>query len=444
MTDALPRSRDAIRTLQSTLKRRAVERARRTPFWRERLAGIHVDRLDDSAEWGKIPILDKDLLRGLTDEAFYTGFCHSADGIPASVDGAADPLAEYWRSGGSTGKPLFYPRSRVDIEYAMLGFQRVYQCGRVGGTATTGERAHVSFPLGIHPVGQMMARAAQAEGIAVNWGGAGTGTPTAVQLDLIARLKPTIWSGMSSYGLHLANLADQMGIDLAAGSVRTVMCSAEPISDAKRAKLERGWGARVVDGFGMTEAGMMGAEDGLPGGFRMWTDLFHIEVVDPATHQPVPPGTEGALVVTALSTNHITPFLRWLSGDLVVYSEADDQSGPFAVFPKIRHAHRTSGFFKVRGVNLNHSELEDFLFQMRAVVDFKCEAIATDGLDSLRLSIEVARGADPMATTRALVQGVKQTFEVTPDVVVLEPGTLAREFESSVKAPRFADRRNEG
>jgi hypothetical protein len=30
---------------------------------------------------------------------------------------------------------------------------------------------------------------------------------------------------------------------------------------------------------------------------------------------------------------------------------------------------------------------------------------------------------------------------VTPTVVVLETGTLAREFESSVKAPRFVDAR---
>ena len=29
----------------------------------------------------------------------------------------------------------------------------------------------------------------------------------------------------------------------------------------------------------------------------------------------------------------------------------------------------------------------------------------------------------------------------TPEIVLLESGTLAREFESAIKAPRFADRR---
>ena len=36
---------------------------------------------------------------------------------------------------------------------------------------------------------------------------------------------------------------------------------------------------------------------------------------------------------------------------------------------------------------------------------------------------------------------VKQKFELTPEIVLLESGTLAREFESAIKAPRFMDRR---
>jgi len=35
----------------------------------------------------------------------------------------------------------------------------------------------------------------------------------------------------------------------------------------------------------------------------------------------------------------------------------------------------------------------------------------------------------------------RQTFEVRPVVSVLALGTLAKEFESSVKAPRFVDKR---
>jgi hypothetical protein len=36
---------------------------------------------------------------------------------------------------------------------------------------------------------------------------------------------------------------------------------------------------------------------------------------------------------------------------------------------------------------------------------------------------------------------VKRTFEFSPQVELLQRGTLATEFERSLKAPRFVDRR---
>ena len=303
----LPESLGAIAAIQSDGKRRAVEQARRAPYFRGKLDHVDLARLDDPAEWAKLPILDKDMLRALSDAQFYNDFC-----LPVGT--ADDGISEFWRSGGSTGRPLFYPRNRHDMQHAMTSFGRLYDCLGIA----SGERVHCSFPLGIHPVGQMLARSAQTWGLAVNWAGAGTTTPSALQIELIDRLKPGVWMGMSSYGLHLANLADTQGIDLAGNSVHTVMCSAEPLSDAKRAKLERTWGARVRDTFGMTEAGMMGCEDpAAPGqGFRVWSDLYFVEVLDQGTLQPVSEGEVGVLVVTPLFTNHVTPFLRWNSGDL--------------------------------------------------------------------------------------------------------------------------------
>jgi phenylacetate-CoA ligase len=299
----------------------------------------------------------------------------------------------------------------------------------------------VSFPLGIHPVGQMLARCATDVGIAVNWAGSGTTTPSVMQIELIDRLKPTIWMGMSSYGLHLANLAEQRGFDLAASAVQTILCSAEPLSDAKRAKLSRQWGAQVRDTFGMTEAGMMGAEDAGGGGFRIWSDMFFVEVVDPDTHAPVGEGEIGSLVVTPLWTNNVTPFLRWSSGDLVTFREGEAGEGRFSVFPLVKHAHRTTGFFKVRGINLNHSELEDFMFRNLGVADFKAELVSARDLDVLRLSIELRRDTAPAPISDGLQTSVRDTFGLTPEIVVLDAGTLAKEFEASVKTPRFIDRR---
>jgi phenylacetate-CoA ligase len=426
----LPRSRAEIRRIQSERKRAAVERATRSPFWKKRLPSVNLQKLDDPEVWRKIPVLDKDTLRGLSDAQFYGEFCHAEH----------DGIAEYWRSGGVTGQPLFYPRSFRDIEVGLESFARTFDCAGAG----RGERAHVSFPMGIHPVGQIYSRCAASRGITVNWAGSGTSTPSALQLELIRRIKPTLWLGMSSYALHLANLAEARSIELT--SIRKIMTSAEPVSQAKRDKIERSFGAKLTDNFGMTEAGMMGSEDVPGAGFRVWTDLYFIEVLDPKSLEPVKEGAVGTLVVTALQTNNVTPFLRWSSGDLVTYSEADDErdgnkAGPFSVFPRVKHAHRTAGFFKVRGVNLGHQDLEDFMFRRVEIGDFRAEALNEGGNDILRISIEVHRGADSSATARSIASEIKDKFELAPQVVVLETGTLAKEFEANVKAARFLDRR---
>ena len=421
----LPKSREEIRRIQSERKRVAAEQALRSPFWQKRISKkIDLHKLDDPDVWRQIPILDKDTLRALPDAQFYGEFCI------ADHDG----VAEYWRSGGVTGQPLFYPRSFRDIEFGLEAFARTYDCAGAG----RGDRAHVSFPMGIHPVGQVFARCATSRGITVNWAGAGTSTPSALQLELIQRLKPTIWLGMSSYALHLANLAEARGVDLKVGKIMT---SAEPVSQAKRDKIERSWGARLTDTFGMTEAGMMGAEDKPGAGFRIWTDMYIIEVLDPKTLEPAKEGEVGTLVVTALWSNNVTPFLRWSSGDLVTYAEADDGEGPFSVFPRVKHAHRTAGFFKIRGVNLGHQDLEDFMFRHLEIGDFRAEAVNEGGNDILRLSIEIRKGTDPVGMTRALAAEVREKFELLPQIVVLETATLAKEFEANVKAARFVDRR---
>ena len=94
------------------------------------------------------------------------------------------------------------------------------------------------------------------------------------------------------------------------------------------------WGAEVFDVFGMSEAGLMGAENSAHDGIHIWTDMYVIEVVDPETGRTVPEGDVGTLCVTPLWTNHATPFLRWNSGDLVSFASRSAGTGPFAeLFP---------------------------------------------------------------------------------------------------------------
>jgi phenylacetate-CoA ligase len=424
----LPKSEAEIEAIHRERKRLAVERSRRSTLLRPRVEGIAVDKLDDPEEWRKIPLLTKEELRTLPTDAFYREFCLAPLGAAREV----------WRSGGVTGKPLFYPRGDEDLRYALgVAFRRIWPCIGAG----PGDVVHDSFPLGIHPVGQLVARSAQLEGLSTVWAGAGTTTPSLLQVELIRDLRPTIFAAMPSYALHLANVAEAHGIDLAACGVRKVLVSAEPLTDAKRGKLARAWGAPVYNSFGMTEGSMITVErDGMDG-MVAWSDLFYLEVIDTESGRPVPEGQPGALVMTPLWSNTLTPFLRWLSGDIVTLRRQPRTADPFSVFPVLTHALRTEGFFKVRGVNLNHADLEDFLFAQPAITDFRAEAVSTAGLDALRLLVEVRRGGEPAAVAKSLAAAVKARFELTPEVEVLPAGTLAAEFEKTVKAPRFVDKR---
>ena len=425
-----PTSAQEIAAIQKTGKRRAVENALRSAFHAPRLKGIDPAKIDDPAVWNSIPLMTKEELRTIPAARFYEDFCI----------GPKSQIVEYWRSGGVTGRPLFYPRSGEDMRHALRSFSRTWPL--IG--ANENDLVHVSFPLGIHPVASLFARTAEDAGIGTVWAGAGTNTPSEIQLDLIAELRPTIWAGMGSYGIHLANLAEARGVDLSKSSVEKIIVAAEPLSAAKRQKLERSWGAEVFDLFGMTEGAFVSGEGPAHEGLYVWSDIFFCEVVDETTGAPVAPGETGSLVVTPMFINETTPFLRWQSGDIVTIDAPRNDGSPFGHFPIMRHAGRTVGFFKVRGVNINHSELEDLMFFNEQITDFKAEVHATDaGLDVLKLFVEPKRGVSHEAATARIHDSVMKTFEVTPQIELLDHGTLGREFEKTLKAARFIDKRNQ-
>jgi phenylacetate-CoA ligase len=413
-----PTSASRLKTIQRERKQVAVERARLSPFLKKRIPKGKAEDI-----WHRIPLLTKEELRSIPPGRFHDEFCIQ----PRSK------VVEYWRSGGATGRPLFYPRSAEDMEHGLRAFERAWAL--IG--AKPEDCAHISFPLGVHPVAHLYARSAINHGIGTVWCGAGTNTPSEVQLELIDQLKPTVWLGMASYGLHLANLAESRNFDLSSSSVKKIIVAAEPLSPVKREKLEKAWGAEVFDHFGMTEGAFVAGEGVGHHGLHVWADQFYCEVVDEKTGEPVPEGSVGSLVVTPLWNNSMTPFLRWSSGDLVSISNQKTPSRfPWSVFPVLKHERRTVGFFKVRGVNINHAELEDLLFRDPDVVDFRAEVYDSQGNDVLHLHVEMRN-----QEREKIISTLKKTFQVTPEVTLLARGTIAKDFEAAVKAPRFVDKR---
>ena len=78
------------------------------------------------------------------------------------------------------------------------GNERVFLIG-----ATSDDCAHISFPLGVHPVAHLYARAAINHGIGTVWCGAGTNTPSEAQLELIWANIRTI---LASAGMSVDNI----------------------------------------------------------------------------------------------------------------------------------------------------------------------------------------------------------------------------------------------
>ncbi len=422
-----PPSRQFVREVQSARKRIAFERARRSPYYRGRLDRIDAGRLDEMEEWGRIPVLTKDELRLISAEEFAGRFAIAPEG----------GVIDYWRSGGSTGKPLFYGRSAEDLRASFEGYRRIL----LAAGCRPGDIVHVSFPIGIHPLGRLIARTVESMGAAAICAGSGNNTPSELQLELIRTMRPTLWMGMPSYGLQLAAVAERQGFDLASSGVRHLVCAAELLTEAKRRKLEALWGAEVYDHFGCAEGGPLGTEGEAHDGFHLFDDLFFFEVADERSFAPLGPGETGVLLMTPLYSNTVTPFLRWNMGDLGTLAPAGAGEGDLSLFPVFRHAGRTTGFFKVRGVNINHADFEEFMHRRAAILDFRVAAAASETLDELRVEVELRRDCDRDAEVAALANAIRATFEVSPTIALVEDGTLARAFAEDLKAKRFVDRR---
>ncbi|WP_299882418.1 phenylacetate--CoA ligase family protein [uncultured Sulfitobacter sp.] len=421
----IPADRDALFSQQADRRRRAVERARSAPFYAGKLDHLNLDRITEEAEWAKIPILDKEQLRAMDARTFYEDFC---------ISGRRE-IVEYWRSGGSTGKPLFYPRTAEDIRFGQLGFKRALHLAGFGPD----DIAHMSMPLGIHPAGHMMARSGSDAGVGMVWAGGGNTLPSATQLDLVSLFQPTAWIGMASYGIQLGNLAKTEGLDLAASSVERILCSAEPLSASKRQKLSELWGAPVRDCYGMTEAMMLGCEDASMDGFRFWSDFCYPEVLDPDTLEPVAEGTPGLLIITALVTNNATPFVRWNTGDIVTLRTGVTGAGVYDVFPLVKHTHRTAGFVKVRGINIGFTDLEDLMFANTAVSDFRVEIVWQNDRDELDVYVELAD--DAAGATDQISADIRRVFGLIPRIHVGARGEIAQRFEGAFKPVRVEDLR---
>ncbi len=97
--------------------------------------------------------------------------------------------------------------------------------------------------------------------------------------------------------------------------VRAVLSSAEPLPASLRRDVQDAWGCDVYDHWGMTETGFGGGvECSARNGYHLREADLLVEVVHPATGEPLPPGEIGEILVTTLGERAM-PLVRYRTGD---------------------------------------------------------------------------------------------------------------------------------
>jgi phenylacetate-CoA ligase len=337
-----------------------------------------------------------------------------------------NPLEHYVRlhqtSGSSGDRPLRWLDTAESWEWWLrIWAEHVYRAARV----TARDRMFFAFSFGPFIGFWSAFGGAQLLGALCMSGG---GMTSEQRLRSMLDLDATVLLSTPTYALRLADVANELGLDLRRSGVRVTIHAGEPGASipATRAAIEAAYGATCFDHTGMTELGPTGFSCAQRDGIHLIESEFIFEVVDP-TGRPV---DEGELVATNLGRWGM-PLVRYRTGDRVKVSAEPCACGsPFLkVVGGIQG--RIDDMFTVRGVNLYPSQVEDIVRRHPEVAEFVIERRRERQLDEVSLLIETAIDG---SSTERLEADLRQALGVRIDCRVVERGTLPR---SDLKAKRI-------
>lgn len=411
-----------LEKLQETVKRVY----QKVPHYRHALQerGIGPDDIRSLADLAHLPFTVKQDLR---------------DNYPFGL--FAVPKSEIVRlhaSSGTTGKPTVVAYTSRDLDNWAELVARALVCA--GGTHE--DTIQVAYGYGLFTGGLGIHYGAERLGATVV---PISGGNTERQVSLMQDFGTTILACTPSYALHIAEVAQEMGIDIRELSLRAGIFGAEPWSDNMRKKLEAETGISAVDIYGLSEvvgpgvACMCQAKEGL----HVFDDHFIVEIVDPVTGEPLAPGQEGELVFTSISKEAF-PILRYRTRDISAIIEEPCTCGRTHIRIK-RICGRTDDMLIIRGVNVFPSQIESVLLEIgetephyQLIVDRRGQ------MDDLEVLVEVSENmfSDKVRGLEELGQKIHHKIVsllgVSCKVKLVEPKTIER---TSGKAKRVIDKR---
>ena len=344
------------------------------------------------------------------------------------------PLERYTRfnqTSGTAGEPLRWLDTPESWSWMLDNWALVYEAAGV----TAGARIFFAFSFGPFLGFWTAFESATRLGCLCIPGG---GMRSAARLRTIIDTGATVLCCTPTYAIHLAEVADEEKIDLAAVRVRTILVAGEPGGSipATRAHIEKLWrGARPVDHHGMTEIGPVSYEcPRRPGRLHVIDSSFFAEVIDPQTGLAVGPGDVGELILTNLGRAG-SPLLRYRTRDLVQRGpEGRCECGTYNLSLEGGILGRTDDMVVVRGVNVYPSAVEDILRACDGVAEYRVEIRTERSLPELRIQVEPRPGQDTASLEHRLETALRNALSLRVSVSSVAPGDLPR-FE--MKARRW-------
>jgi phenylacetate-CoA ligase len=345
-----------------------------------------------------------------------------------------EPLEKYTRycqTSSTTGRPLRWIDTNENWQWMLECWKAVYRGARVG----PGDR--VFFPFSFGPFLGFWAgfEAGYQIGLHCIPGG---GMSSQIRLAIIEAVGATVVCCTPTYALRLAEIAahERPQRSLAESTVRLLIVAGEPGGSipATRARIERSWGARVIDHHGLTEVGPVSFECwDAPGFLHVNEGEFIAEVVDHASGQPVPDGAHGELVLTNLGRT-ASPVIRYRTGDIVVRRSDPCICGRTWARLEGGILSRVDDMVNIKGVNVYPVGIESVVRRFAEVVEFRSIVSPVGSMRSLRMEIEVTPEADGATVASKVAYQLREALGLSVGVHTVAPGTLPR-FE--MKASRF-------
>ena len=269
---------------------------------------------------------------------------------------------------------------------------------------------------------------------------------TEKQIMLMQDFGVTVLCCTPSYALQIAEVAEQMGVDLKKLPLKCGLFGAEPWTEAMRRHIEDLLPLKALDIYGLSEvAGPGVANECLEQhGLHVFEDHFYPEIIDPETGEPLPDGEEGELVLTGLTKEGV-PLIRYRTRDLtMIYADGPCPCGRTG--RRIaRLTGRTDDMLIVRGINIFPSQVEDVLVSIEGVKPQYLIVVDRQGnLDTMEIKVEISEElfSDEVKKLEGLRDKIQHQIRVmlniSAKITLVEPKTIER---SLGKAKRVQDLR---